>query len=325
MVLAATLSGRTALHTALYGPGPSVAATDAVIPPGGTRQAATALRRQGAIAHRLLFEAAAWASTQNGPLHAGEFLLPAHASLAQILNILRHGAPVEHQVTIPEGLTGEQIAAIINAAPMADGKITPPPEGSVLPQTYDYLRATPRAAIMTRARHALAAIMAAQWAGRDPAIPLNNPQDALTLASIVQAETPIASEMPEIAAVYENRLAKGMKLQADPTVIFAASNGKTAGGLAISRAELALNSPYNTYLNNGLPPGPICAPGLSAIAAVLHPAESRALYFVATGTGGHVFADDFKQQLRNIAAYRATQSATQSNAGVTPQAESLRH
>jgi UPF0755 protein len=120
----------------------------------------------------------------------------------------------------------------------------------------------------------------------------------------VQEETPIAAELPEIAAVYENRLVLGMKLQADPTVIYAASGGAVSGGVGISRADLANASAYNTYTYKGLPPGPICAPGLAAIAAVLHPAPSADLYFVATGDGGHVFAQDFKQQLRNIAAYR---------------------
>ncbi|MDE8347055.1 MAG: endolytic transglycosylase MltG [Acidocella sp.] len=316
-----TRLGIGGFHYAINNPGPLAAATDIVIPAGGTQGSATALRRQGAITHRLVFVAATLVSTEDGPLHAGEFMVPAHASLAQILNILRHGAPVEHQVTIPEGLTGWQIAGIINVAPMARGKIAPPPEGSVLPQTYDYVRGTPRAAILARAQRALAAMMNAKWAARDRDIPITSPAQALILASIVQSETPLSREMPEIAAVYENRLIKGMKLQADPTVIFAASQGRIAGGVAISRADLSRASPYNTYMIDGLPPGPICAPGVAAITAVLHPAKSRALYFVATGTGGHVFADDFTQQLKNIAAYHAVQN----NETINRDATSLRN
>ncbi len=134
---------------------------------------------------------------------------------------------------------------------------------------------------------------------------LTSPDEAVTLASIVQEETPVKAELPEIAAVYENRLGRGMKLQADPTVIFAASGGAAAGGLPIFRADLANASPYNTYMVTGLPPGPICAPGLAAILAVLHPAASDDLFFVATGTGGHVFSKDYRQHLANVAAYRA--------------------
>jgi UPF0755 protein len=149
------------------------------------------------------------------------------------------------------------------------------------------------------------AAVAAAWAARDKTISLTSPDQAVTLASVVQEETPVAAELPEIAAVYENRLAMGMKLQADPTVIFAASGGAVAEGLPIFRADLANASPYNTYVVAGLPPGPICSPGLAALRAVLHPAASDDLFFVATGSGGHVFSKDFRQHLANVAAYRA--------------------
>ena len=145
------------------------------------------------------------------------------------------------------------------------------------------------------------------WARRDPSLPLASPEAALILASIVQQESPLPAELPEIAAVYENRLAQGMKLQADPTVIYAASDGRISGGAAISRDDLANPSPYNTYMHAGLPPGPIAAPGVAAIEAVLHPAMSQALFFVATGHGGHVFADSFQQQMQNIKRYRAVE------------------
>jgi UPF0755 protein len=275
-----------------------------VIPPGGTAVVAGLLAQDGVITHTLLFRAAAWFTRDQGPIHAGEFLIPARSSLHQILNILRHGAPVQHQVTIPEGLTAVQIALIVNAAPDATGSVPPPAEGSVLPQTYDFTLGTSRADILRRAARAMREAVANAWAGRDQTVPLNAPDDAVTLASIVQEETPVAAELPEIAAVYENRLAKGMKLQADPTVIYAASQGAVASGAAISHADLATPSPYNTYAVTGLPPGPICAPGIAAIQAVLHPARTGALYFVATGNGGHVFATTYQDQLANIASYR---------------------
>jgi UPF0755 protein len=297
--------GSMAAHETYNGPGPLLVSSDLVIPSGGTKAVAAALRRDDAIRSKLAFRIAAWATRRDGPIHAGEFLFPARASLADILHILRHGVPVEHQVTIPEGLTGAQIARILNTAAAASGGVDVPEEGSVLPQTYDFIRGTSRQAILARAQNAMQQDLGSTWAGRDVSVPLASPRDALILASIVQQESPVAAELPEIAAVYENRLAKGMKLQADPTVIYAASLGKSSGGAVITRTDLANPSAYNTYVYPGLPPGPICAPGLAAIEAVLHPATSQALFFVATGNGGHVFADNFKDQLRNIAAYRA--------------------
>jgi len=293
-----------AVRESYYGPGPLGVTCDLVVPAGGTARVAAALAQAGVWAHPLVFRLAAWGTRADGPIHAGEFIIPARSSLAGILDILRHGAPVQHQVTIPEGLTGVQIAKILNAAPDAAGVVAAPADGAVLPQTYDFTLGTPRAAILARAEAAMDQALSTQWAGRDAGIPLATPRDALILASIVQEESPIAAELPEIAAVYENRLARGMKLQADPTVIYAATGGQSAGGAAISRAELAADSPYNTYVVAGLPPGPICAPGLAALNAVLHPAASDALYFVATGNGGHVFATDFAGQLRNIEKYR---------------------
>ncbi len=286
-------------------PGPLQNARTVVIPPDGTAAAAGVLRQDGVINHPLVFRLAAWFTRGQGPIHAGEYFVPAHSSLQQVLWILRFWAPVEHQVTIPEGLTGIQIAKILNAAGFASGRVAPPPEGAVLPETYKYTLNTPRAAILARAEAAMQAALPRAWAARDPSIPLAWPAQAVILASIVQEESPVPSELPQIAAVYENRLARGMKLQADPTVIYAASDGATASGPGITKTDLANSSPYNTYLWEGLPPGPICSPGMAALQAVLHPAASTALFFVATGTGGHVFASTYREQLANIAAYKA--------------------
>jgi UPF0755 protein len=297
--------GQMGVNQLYNAPGPLPRAQNIVIPEGPTFETETVLRRAGAIREALIFRAAAWFTRQDGPIHAGEFRFPAHASLREILDILRHAAPVEHQVTFPEGLTGTQIAAILNAAPDASGHVTPPPDGAVLPQTYDFTWGTPRQAILRRAETAMRQALQAAWTARDPSIPLASPKQALILASIVQQETPLAAELPKIAAVYENRLTRGMKLQADPTVIFAATGGRVSGGETITRDDLANPSPYNTYMYAGLPPGPISTPGLAAIKAVLHPAESQALFFVATGDGGHVFADNFQQQLQHIKQYQA--------------------
>ena len=293
-----------AMNETLTAPGDFASSKTVVIQAGGTAEVADTLAQAGVLRYPILFRLAAWLTHQQGHIHAGEFLIPAHASLQQMLNILRFGAVVQHQVTIPEGLTGMQIAKILNAAPAASGTVAAPPEGAVLPQTYDYTLNTPRAVILHRAERAETTALAHAWDQRDSAVKLT-PHEALVLASIVQEETPLAAELPKIAAVYENRLAKGMKLQADPTVIYAASGGAVASGVAITRSDLANPSPYNTYMYEGLPPGPICAPGLAALNAVLHPVASDDLYFVATGTGGHVFSKSYKQHLANVAAYRA--------------------
>ena len=302
LVLTANL-GNMAVHETYRGPGPLQTIRAVVIPAEGTAAAAQVLKNSGAISYPLVFRAATWLTHKEGPIRAGEFEIPAHASLQQILSILRSAPPVQHQVTIPEGLTGIQIAKIVNAAPAATAAIPAPPEGSILPQTYDYVLATPRPKIIARAGLALQTALKLAWDKRDPSIPLASPEAAIILASIVQEETPLPEELPQIAAVYENRLKQNMWLQADPTVIYAASNGATASGQPITRADLADPSLYNTYAHAGLPPGPICAPGLAAINAVLHPAQTKNLYFVATGTGGHVFAETYQQQLANIAAF----------------------
>lgn len=298
--------GRMAVQQSYNGPGALAATTDVYVPPGGTAAVAARLKRAGVIRYTLVFEIAAWITRKQGNLHAGEYRFIAHGSLRRVLHTLRFGPVVQHKATIPEGLTATEIAAIVNALPEATGHVAPPPQGSVLPQTYDYTYGTARGAILARMQAAMKKALAGAWAGRAPNLPLATPHAALILASIVQLETPVAAELPKIAGVYENRLAQGMKLQADPTVIFAITKGAaTALPHRVDDSDLAVDSPYNTYLHHGLPPGPIAAPGLAAINAVLHPTPTRALYFVATGKGGHAFARTFQEQLANIARYRA--------------------
>lgn len=298
--------GRMAVQQSYDGPGALAATTDVYVPPGGTAAVAARLKRAGVIRYTLVFEIAAWITRKQGNLHAGEYRFIAHGSLRRVLHTLRFGPVVQHKATIPEGLTATEIATIVNALPKATGHVAPPPQGSVLPQTYDYTYGTARGAILARMQAAMKKALAGAWAGRAPNLPLATPHAALILASIVQLETPVAAELPKIAGVYENRLAQGMKLQADPTVIFAITKGAaTALPHRVDDSDLAVDSPYNTYLHHGLPPGPIAAPGLAAINAVLHPTPTRALYFVATGKGGHAFARTFQEQLANIARYRA--------------------
>lgn len=301
-VIAILNAGSMAVHQTYRGPGFGQVSQAVIIPPGDTEEVALTLARAGVIEYSLAFRAVAWWTRHDGPLKAGEYLFPAHASLHQILDILRFGAEVQHRATIPEGLTSLQIASIINHLPKAKGQIAPPLEGSLLPQTYDYVYNTPRATILARMQASMRVELAQLWPNRDQTIPLQTPDQAVILASIVQQETPLASEMPMIAAVYENRLRLGMKLQADPTVIFAASHGAQSAGLDLTRADLQTDSAYNTYLYKGLPPGAICSPGAEALKAVLHPADSDALYFVSMDDGTHrsVFSRSLKQHQENI-------------------------
>lgn len=286
-------------------PGPLAAARTIVIPPGGTDAVARGLVKAGAIGSPLLFRVGVVLTSGAGPVRAGEFAFPAHASLRIVLAILRHGALVEHHVTIPEGLTARQIVTLLAHTPALTGAAPLPPEGAVLPDTYDFLRGTKRAAILARAAAAMRRTLAALWAKRDPGLALTTPRQALILASIVERETAVPAERPIVASVYLNRLARGMRLQADPTVIYAASHGSGALGHPITGADLRLDDPFNTYRFPGLPPGPICAPGVAALAAVLHPATTDYLYFVADGAGGHVFSRHYATQQRNVARYRA--------------------
>lgn len=291
-------------------PGPLAAATNVLVPRGGVGEVAAALKQRGVIGSALLFRLATWTSARNGPLHAAELAFPAQGSLRTVLAVLRTGRPVEHWLTIPEGLTSPQIAALLAGADATTGSVMPPPEGSVLPQTYAYEYGTSRSALLARAEAARRRALAQAWADRAPGLPLTSPEQAVILASIVERETARAEERPHVAGVYLNRLHAGMRLQADPTVAYAASGGQGGLDRKLTRADLDRDDPFNTYRNAGLPPGPICSPGLASIEAVLHPAATDDLYFVADGTGGHVFARTMEQHARNVAQWRARQTMT---------------
>lgn len=302
-------AGVVAYQRALQQPGPLPQATDVVVPHGSTQTVAAALRAARVIDSPRWLRLAAWLTRGRGQLHAAELAFPAHASLRQVLVVLRTARPVEHRLTIPEGLTAVQIAALINNAPAAVGTVTPPPEGSVLPQTYDYQYGTPRLDILARASTAMDRALAAAWGGRAPDLPLASPQEAVILASIVEHETALPDERPHVAAVYLNRLRLGMRLDADPTVAYAADGGAGPLDRKLTRADLERDGPYNTYRNAGLPPTPIDSPGLASLQAVLHPLPSDDLYFVADGSGGHAFARTLATQDRNVARWRATSGA----------------
>ncbi len=274
------------------------------MPRGSGAQIADVLASDGAILQTRVFRAAALLTRGDGPLRAGEFAFPAHASVRQVLAILRFGHPVEHHLTIAEGLTAQQTRAVLAHADAMIGDVPVIAEGSVLPQTYDYQRGAERAQIVERAKAAMDRDLAAAWADRAPGLPLASPRDALILASIVERETAKPEERPHVAAVYLNRLRLGMKLQADPTVVYAASGGAGVLDHRLTRAELDRDNPFNTYRSPGLPPAPICSPGLDSLKAVLHPAITEDLYFVADGSGGHVFSRSYEAHETAVARWR---------------------
>jgi UPF0755 protein len=292
-----------------WGPGPADKTVTVTIPQGTALQRATDyLHYAGAVNHRPTFYYLARLLGDKDPIQAGEFEIPARTSYAGILDLLQHGQPVQRLVTIPEGLPSILVQERLAALPFASGEAPLPPEGSVLPDSYSYERGEPRSAILARMTAAMERTLADLWAKRRGDCPVGSPSEAVILASIVEKETAKPSERRTVAAVYCNRLKIGMKLDADPTVIYPITKGKPLGR-RILRSELNTITGYNTYREPGLPDGPIANPGRDSIAAVLDPAPSKALYFVADGTGGHVFANTLAEHNANVAKWYAIRRA----------------
>jgi UPF0755 protein len=242
------------------------------------------------------------------PVQAGEFEIPAGASGADVLDILQHGRPVSRLLTIPEGMPSVLVQEKLAAIPELTGAAPLPAEGSVLPNSYDWQKGETRAAVLRRMTEAMDRELAKLWTDRKRNCPVNSKEEAVVLASIVEKETGKPSERRMVAGVYCNRLRIGMKLDADPTIIYPITKGKPLGR-RIRRSELNAITGYNTYREPGLPDGPIANPGRESIAAVLDPAPTKALYFVADGTGGHVFADTLQQHNANVAKWYAIRRA----------------
>ncbi len=282
---------------------------DVVLPPGGgIAKIADTLARAKVIRWRAAF--IAWAEVTGAAkrLKAGEYVFRTHAPLGETVDMIARGQVVRRAVTIPEGLTSKAAADIIDAEPALIGAAPVAPEGALLPDTYDIKLGETRADVVSRMRTARDKLLANLWAARAPSLPYANPEQAVALASIVEKETAKPSERPRIAAIFIHRLEKGMRLESDPTIIYGLTGGAPLGhGLRVS--ELASETPYNTYKVAGLPPTPIGNPGRASLDAALHPAPGDDLYFVADGTGGHVFSDNYADHLRNVAKWRAIESA----------------
>ena len=280
-----------------------------IAPGTGVRAMADQLKAEGVIDQPYAFLGAVKLWDIPGKLQAGEYEMNAGISLRRVIGKLASGDVFARQVTIPEGLWSSEIMSLINAADSMTGTITSPPaEGSVLPETYAYIRNDDRNKLLGEAQRAMTRTLDELWETRAADLPFTTKEQALVLASIVEKETGIASERTRIAGVFVNRLRKNMMLQSDPTVIYSVTKGQSKLERVLY-AHLETDSPFNTYKVTGLPPSPICNPGRAAIAATLNPEVNDYLYFVADGTGGHVFAKTLEEHTANVVKWRAVQRA----------------
>ena len=277
---------------------------------GGTSVAgaAEALEAKGAVTSALAFRIRARLLGGSEPIKAGLFILPKGASQRTLLGILQSGKVVRRFVTVPEGMPSVMVQERLMAQPGLTGAITVPAEGALLPDTYEVGAGESRQAVVARMEAAMQRTLADLWAKRAADTVAQTPRQALILASIVEKETGKPSERAMVAGLYSNRLRRGMRLQADPTIIYPVTRGKPLGR-RIRQSEIAERNGYNTYAMAGLPEGPITNPGRASIEAVLHPAKTDALYMVADGTGGHVFAASLEEHNRNVAKWFAIRRA----------------
>jgi UPF0755 protein len=308
--VALVLAAFVGIYLLWWGPGPKPGPHDIIVAEGATLgSVARQLDRAGAIpgTPRTYYVMARLLGSSD-PIQAGEFEIPRGMGGAAILDLLQHGKPVQRLITVTEGMPSIIVEEKIAANRYLAGPTPAIAEGSVLPDTYRYERGERRALLVKRMQQAMTKTLDRLWAKRSTDCPIATPEQAIVLASIVEKETGQARERPMIAGVYCNRLKIGMKLDADPTVIYPVTKGKPLGR-RILKSELNADNGYNTYRRPGLPDGPIANPGKESIAAVLHPAQTRALYFVADGSGGHVFAETLAQHQANVAKWFALRRA----------------
>jgi UPF0755 protein len=287
-------------------PGPLTQETTVLFPRGkGFQAIVDGMEEAGVIRHALLFKAIAVILGDARQFKAGEYRFSPAISPKLVMDMIAKGRVVVHKITIPEGLTVREITELLRAEPALEGDISGIfEEGSLLPDTFHYVYGDARSDIIARMRESMKTTLAELWEKRQEGLPLESPQQALILASLVEKETGIDAERPRVAAVFVNRLRKGMKLQCDPTVAYGIARDKGPLNRPLHSADLKYDSPYNTYLYVGLPPGPIANPGRKSIAAALNPPQTDDLYFVATGNGGHNFSPTLDGHNKNVREYR---------------------
>lgn len=286
-------------------PGPLKEVRRVVVPNGtGLAPLARLLAERGVLRRPLVFRAFVIMDGSQNRLQAGEYDFPVGASAAAVHDLLVAGRTVVRRLTVPEGLTTSAVLDLVRGAEGLEGEPPDPGEGRLLPETYHYSYGDSRADLVARMQRGMGKALARLFRDRSAGSPLKNETELLTLASIVEKETGVSGERARVAGVFVNRLKRGMRLQADPTVIYALTGGRQGLGRPLTRADLRVEHPYNTYRIRGLPPGPIANPGLAALEAAARPAETGALYFVADGAGGHLFARTLREHNRNVARYR---------------------
>jgi UPF0755 protein len=297
-------------------PGPLAQDKIVNISRGGTRDIAEILIREGVITDLWVFMGGALAlRAQSGELKAGEYQFTKRASMRDVADTIIDGKVVQHQLTLAEGLTSEQIVARILENDVLSGNIREiPREGTLLPESYRFTRGMTREQMIQRMQQAQARLVKEVWDRRVPDLPIRSPEQLVTMASIIEKETGKPEERTRVAAVFMNRLKQNMRLQSDPTIIYGLVGGKGALGRPIMRSEIERPTPYNTYVINGLPPGPFANPGRASLEAAVNPARTKELYFVADGTGGHAFADNYEQHQKNVARLRAIEQGQQETA-----------
>ena len=282
----------------------------------GMTDIADILQREGVIDNnRWAFIGSVFALKARADLKPGEYSFQKNASLRDVIGTMVEGKVVQHSVTIPEGLTSEQIVDRLSENDIFSGTIREiPREGTLLPETYKFPRGTKREQVIQRLQQAQKRVLAEIWERRNPDVPVKTPEQLVTLASIVEKETGKPDERSRVAAVFVNRLKQRMKLQSDPTIIYGLVGGKGTLGRPIKRSEIMQPSPFNTYVVEGLPPGPIANPGRASLEAAANPARTRDLFFVADGTGGHSFTETYEQHQKNVARLRSLEKQNQNDA-----------
>jgi UPF0755 protein len=321
VIAAALVFGILIVERQAERPGPLMDDKVVLIPKNtGTSEITDLLAREGVIDQPRLFELYAYLNRSRGQLRAGEYLFKAHVNIDGAIDTLIQGKPILHAFTAPEGLTSEQIVQRIRESDILTGEVADiPREGSLLPDTYKFDRGTTRQQLVNMMQSAGRQALNEIWARRSPDGVIKTPQELVILASIVEKETGRSEERARVAGVFVNRLARRMKLQSDPTIVYGLVGGKGTLGRGIQKSEIERATPYNTYVIEGLPPGPIANPGRAALEAVANPVKTKDVYFVADGTGGHVFAETYDQHLRNVARWRQIEKAREAAApGATP-------
>ena len=294
------------VYEGITGAGPLSESKVVIVPKGADLQSiGRRLKDKGVIGSELLFSLGARLKQVHRELRAGEYQFPPAISIRDVLVVMREGQHINRRLTIAEGLNVRQVLEVLDRTKGLEGRIFPSPEeGTLLPDTYHFVFGTKRQSVVDQMRSQMDSLLVRLWTNRAAGLPIKTKKGAIILASIVEKETGLAAERGRIAGVFINRLKLGMRLESDPTVRYAITGGKRKLARGLKKSELRREHPYNTYRIHGLPPGPICNPGKEAIAAVLNPEKTSALFFVADGTGGHIFSDTLREHLKAVRKWR---------------------